>query len=160
MAPDEHADRALELIQRFNGDPDCFGYLEPMPGAVDFVEHAASLGRDLKIVTACAHEGAQAVSTNISRVFGADRFSEVIFVDLMASKEEVLSAYDRSIWIDDRPKHVHEGIAAGHFGVLCGASHNQLERQEENNRHLPYIVSLEDLIGRIPGPAPAAPGAL
>lgn len=150
--PDGHAHKAIDVIRRFNNDPDLFSQLEPMPGAVDFVSHARESGYDIKVLTACSDDPVSHAArlVNLEKVFGADAFCDVLFVDLGASKLDVLKRHPRSIWVDDLPRHVHAGYEAGHHGILAAAAHNRSSRNDPENRHLPFVESLGDLIGVIP----------
>ncbi|MBW3243544.1 hypothetical protein KUV57_12800 [Epibacterium sp. DP7N7-1] len=150
--PQSHEHLALDIIREFNNDPVLFSQLEPIPGAVDFVTHARQSGYDIKVLTACSSDPAShaARETNLERVFGAGTFADIMYVDLGASKLDVLKRHPRSIWVDDLPRHVHAGYEAGHHGILAAASQNKTSRNDPENRQLPLIDSLADLIGMIP----------
>ena len=47
--------------------------------------------------------------------FGKYVFSDVLTVPPFSSKEEILKTFSPTLWVDDSPMHIVEGIAAGHF---------------------------------------------
>lgn len=150
--PVEFQDKIEDLIRDFNNDPDYFGQLDPLPGAVEFVEMARRQGFTLKVLTSSSLSPVSRYARweNLNSCFGPGAISDVVFVDLGASKLDELKRHARSMWVDDLPRHVHDGIRAGHHGILVAAAHNRKSRHAPENRFLPLVESLAELTAVMP----------
>ena len=118
-------DHAMELVAQYNASA-AIGFL---PAYLDSVKYIKKLnenhGYRFVVITAMGHDeyAAKLRKMNLRKVFG-DVFEDVIIVDLLASKENVLKLYEPTIWIEDKPSAAEEGRMAGHRTYLFEHGHN------------------------------------
>ena len=118
-------DHAMELVSTYNSSA-AIGYLPPYLDSVEYVRKLhKNFGYKFVVITAMGHDkyAIKLRKRNLKKVFG-DIFEEVLVVDLLASKENLLQCYEPAIWVEDKPSAAEEGRVAGHRTYLIEHGHN------------------------------------
>lgn len=110
-----------ELVVRFNTSPD-FAHLRPCAGAVKALTEFRRAGWHVVALSSCTGGDKADVTfgmrvANLKMHFGG-KIQKVICLPLGCSKRDALRAFPPSIWVDDNPRHVREGVDAGHMSFL------------------------------------------
>lgn len=89
-------------------------YLSPYKDALIAVNHLKKYFDFVAITAITNHPDTIQNRTENLEFWYPGAFKEVHCVGVDGNKQQILSKYDRTIWIDDSPKHIKEGIRAGH----------------------------------------------
>ena len=118
-------EHAMELVATYNSSA-AIGYLGPYLDSVKYVKKLnENYGYRFVVITAMGKDpyAIRLRKRNLRKVFG-DVFDDVIVVDLLASKENILELYEPAIWLEDKPSTAEEGRMAGHRTYLFEHGHN------------------------------------
>ena len=118
-------DHAMDLVSTFNSSA-AIGFLKPYLDSVKYIRKLHNeFGYNFAVITAMGHDpyAIELRRRNCEDVFG-HIFQDVLVVDLLASKEEILKSYEPAIWIEDKPSNAEAGIKAGHRTYLFEHDHN------------------------------------
>ncbi len=119
-------EEAMELVSTYNSSA-AIGYL---PAYLDSVKYVKKLhdnhGYKFVVITAFGQDeyAIRLRKRNLRKLFG-DVFEEILFVDLLKSKLELLKLYEPAIWIEDKPSAAEEGNSVGHKTFLFRHGHNE-----------------------------------
>lgn len=122
------ADNIQELIQEFNSS-DAFMYLSHYVTALSVLRKLhMQHGHEIVAVTSCSSEPrVQAMRRrNLENKYGPI-FKDIICLDLMETKTEVLKRYPAAFWVEDAIHGAKAGVEAGHKTFLINKSYNQEE---------------------------------
>lgn len=151
-------EQAMEFVTTYNSSA-AIGYL---PAYLDSVEYVKKLhdnyGYKFVVITAFGQDqyAIKLRKRNLHRLFG-DVFEEILFVDLLKSKLELLKLYEPAIWIEDKPSAAEEGRSVGHRTFLFRHGHNshmstthEITRVDSWKQIYNTIVSEEEGVVTIP----------
>lgn len=127
-------EEALKRISTFNDGDWRFGTLQAFDGAEEAMSILSTLGYSFVAITSCS-ERSEVVGlrkANLYNVFG-DIFKEVHCIGVNQNKMPILKKYEPTFWIEDRFRHVVEGVEAGHIGIL-------IDRQWNQDEHHPLVM--------------------
>jgi 5'(3')-deoxyribonucleotidase len=115
-------DTAIARIREFEKS-DRFGHLRAEPDARIVIADLRRRGFRFVAVTAASCGTTEVRRSNLLKEFG---FSwDVHCVGLYASKQDILSRFDPTYWIDDHLKHAGTGADCGHVTFLMDRQHNR-----------------------------------
>ncbi|MDB4341493.1 hypothetical protein OAA22_00325 [bacterium] len=120
-------DLADDLVNRFN-ESAWMGYLNPMPGAVEWID---KLGREGYIVECLTSQSEDVCAGdirryNLAQVFGDEVITECTCIATGADKDEYLKKWEPGHWwIEDKPENCIAGLKAGHKPILITHPYNK-----------------------------------
>jgi len=120
---------ASRIVNIFHDEAGWISRLPPYEDAVEAVRSLAADGWRFVAISACGRSPKMlaARSANLEACFGPV-FDDLLPVGLLDGKEEHLSAFSPTWWIDDSRRHVHAGSRSGHAAVhLDRAAKSSLE---------------------------------
>lgn len=119
------------MILAFNEEDEGFGDLEPYEHAVKGIQKLKDSDWSMSIITSATTtaERQKMRRQNLARHFGEDTFTDIVCLDLVRSKEEVLSGYAPSLWVEDNYRNALLGLKAGHQPVMIKHTYNATERK-------------------------------
>lgn len=156
--PDITQTQVREMIHAFNHTKGSgFENLKPLPGVLDFIKKMQEAGADMSIITKASRSGitAQMRLANIEALF-PQAFQDVVLLDMSDSKAEAFSRFNRSVWVDDLPIHVEEGIEAGHESFLMAQLYNADARHLEGKR-IDALDEVSDIVLNLESEMSCAP---
>lgn len=109
---------ASRIVNAFHDEAGWISRLPPYEDAVEAVRSLAADGWRFVAVSACGRSPKMlsARAANLESCFGPV-FDALLPVGLLDGKEEHLSAFAPTWWIDDSRRHVHAGARSGHAAV-------------------------------------------
>jgi len=118
-------EHAMELVTQYNSSA-AIGFLPPYLDSVEYVKKLnEEYGYKFVVITAMGQDqyAAKLRRMNLRKLFGKI-FDDVIFVDLLQSKMDILKLYQPTYWIEDKPSEAESGNALGHKTFLFEHGHN------------------------------------
>lgn len=142
-------DEANALMVRFAGEGN-LDHQPPEPDAAVVLPRLYEAGYRFVGITACGVDlGVQRDrKTTLERVFGFP-WEALHMVDLGASKDLVLNAFEPAIWVEDNTYHATRGAALGHRSYLLDRPYNRLSSPTGVTR----VGSWEDIAAALIGRA-------
>jgi FMN phosphatase YigB (HAD superfamily) len=150
-------EHAMELVSQYNSSA-AIGFLPPYLDSVEYVKKLHDLhGYRFVVITAMGHDqyAIKLRKRNLKDIFG-DIFEDVVVVDLLQSKAEILKLYEPTYWIEDKPSAAEEGNALGHKTFLFEHGHNGHMRTNHeitrvhNWREVYKVIAAEEMERELP----------
>jgi 5'(3')-deoxyribonucleotidase len=96
-----------------------FRTISPIPGSIDVTNRLKRSGHDLYVLSAISSDPAlgKARKQHVEEIFGSKTFSDVICIDPMDSKKEILKKLDAKILVDDGVTNISDAIELGIYGI-------------------------------------------
>ena len=120
-------DLADDLVNRFN-ESAWMGYLNPMPGAVEWIEKFGREGHIFECLTSQSEDvyAGKSRKYNLEQVFGDEVITECTCIATGADKDEYLKKWEPGHWwIEDKPENCIAGLKAGHKPILITHPYNK-----------------------------------
>jgi hypothetical protein len=118
-------DEKVREISRFS-EADEFGFLQPILGAHTVIRSLREAGWHIVAITAshvseasCARRRA-----NLKALFDIEPY-DVFFAGNTIPKSAILHRFGPSLWVEDSPFHLMEGVDAGHHSFLIDKPYNR-----------------------------------
>jgi FMN phosphatase YigB (HAD superfamily) len=118
---------ADDLVNRFN-ESAWMGYLNPMPGAVEWIEKFGREGHIFECLTSQSEDvyAGKIRKYNLEQVFGDEVITECTCIATGADKDEYLKKWEPGHWwIEDKPENCIAGLKAGHKPILITHPYNK-----------------------------------
>lgn len=135
---DESVNDIETLVTEFF-ESDCSHHFVQWPDSVA-IKHLSDNGWKFIAITAIGRSEKARRNRQIclDNLYGKYTFSDVLTVDPFDSKLDVLKTFSPTVWVDDTPRHVTDGIEAGHLSF-------HLQREGDIRRcHSPDAVIVKD----------------
>tara|TARA_R110001583_G_scaffold161109_1_gene313010 strand:- start:2822 stop:3493 length:672 start_codon:yes stop_codon:yes gene_type:complete len=100
-----------------------YSQIAPYAGAREAYQDMADAGIKIIAVSSCGLE-AETVRMRTEFIEAEGFFSDMILLDLGASKQGVLETFTDAAFIDDQPHVAYEGLEAGHIALLKTMPYN------------------------------------
>jgi FMN phosphatase YigB (HAD superfamily) len=101
-----------------------FTKIDPVPGSIDVTRNLRRDGHDLYVLSAIGSDSGKARKHYIEKVFGHGVFSDVICIDPMDSKKEVLQQLKAQVLVDDGATNISDALELGIHGIWKSCPEN------------------------------------
>ena len=104
------------------------GYLDPMPGAVEWVERFGIEGYTFECLTSQSSDkcAGDLRRYNLAQVFGDEVITSCMCIDTGSDKDDYLTQWEPGHWwIEDKPANAIAGLKAGHKPILITHPYNK-----------------------------------
>lgn len=123
------ANAIRSLISEMNSS-EIFAKLPPFTDALKVLPELART-HDLVAITCCSND-TKTIQRRKENLKVLDvKFKEVHCLNFTDSKKELLAAYPKTLWVEDRFEGAKSGVETGHDAFLINRSYNQDEHHEE-----------------------------
>jgi 5'(3')-deoxyribonucleotidase len=141
------AEQIKKHIRDFVNDPYHFSHIKAYPKAVSAYKKIHETGRKIIIITACgdAHGTKAAREECFDREYGPI-ISDIIFAPYTGSKNDILSKFNKTTFLDDHLPTCLEASKTQHKIVVLNRSYNS---NQDTFDHLPNPISRLDCISNI-----------
>lgn len=115
-----------ELIYEFNHNFNRFSDLKPYAQAAKNLPILHAAGHKFVAITAASWDEPtfHARWSNIQRYF-PNMFVGLHLTNLSGTKKPYLDMYRPTYWVDDKPKHAHDGFLSGHRAFMIEYQYNK-----------------------------------
>lgn len=139
--------RAQTLIHQFNHS-DLFPTLQPVAGAIEFVENLKDYGFRMEVLSSCSRDPVVIRNRrwNLAQHFGESTFSVIECLNLGESKEPSLMVRRKGVWIEDNYPGAMAGHRQGHMTYMVRCPHNQ-QWEAGSIKEIVWVDNLTDLLG-------------